>query len=393
MRAWSARTGTVRWRLTLVYSALFLVTGLVLIALTYLLVAYSPIGATPDPPQVPDLNGLPGEGPAVPQPDVDDALRANAEQQRAEDLQSLLYGSALALAVMTGFSVLLGWLVAGRALAPLGVMTATVRRISADDLEQRLTATGPHDELKELADTFDELLDRLQAAFDAQQRFVANASHELRTPLTLQRAIAEVAIADSAADAESLRSALQRVVASGQESERLIAALLTLARSQLHPEHTRDLDLAEQVRRALDGLPAQTSRPDVRVEPALVPAPIHGDPNLIERMIANLLDNAFRHNVESGWITVSTSTGSGRSVLRVANGGPTISAGDAARLGQPFHRIGTDRRAAPDGHGLGLSIVAAIIDSHQGTLVIAPRPGGGLDVTAGFADLSSEKVR
>lgn len=386
MRPWPSGRGTVRLRLTLVYSGLFLLTGAVLIALIYILVAYSPVGAPPDPPPAPDLNGLPGPFPGGPQPPVidDTALRAHVERQRAEDLQQLLYGSALALGIMTGVSILLGWLMAGRVLAPLGVMTTTVRRISADSFDQRLAVSGPSDELKELADTFDELLDRLQTAFNAQQRFVANASHELRTPLTLQRALAEVAIADPDADADSLRAALERVLASNEDSERLIDALLTLARSQQRSGHLRELDLAEHVRRALDQRHDQATHAGVRVESTLASAPIHGDPELIDRLITNLLDNAVRHNVDPGWVTVSTATAPGRSTLHIANSGPTLPADAVARLGQPFQRIGTSRQAAPDGHGLGLSIVAAITDTHHGTLTIAPRLGGGLDIVVEF---------
>jgi signal transduction histidine kinase len=274
-------------------------------------------------------------------------------------------------------SILLGRLMAGRVLRPLGDMTATVRRITADRLDRRLAASGPDDELKELADTFDELLDRLEAAFTAQRRFVANASHELRTPLTLQQAMAEVALADPEADAGSLRAVLERLLAAGKHQERLIEALLTLARSQQGLDHRQPLDLAAITGQAL----GQPGNPGVRIESALHPAPASGDRALIERLVANLLDNAVRHNVPGGWIKVATAMRSGRPTLRIANSGPVIPPGRVHTLLQPFQRLETGRKATGDSLGLGLSIVAAIVKAHHGTLEARPLPGGGLEVT------------
>jgi signal transduction histidine kinase len=269
----------------------------------------------------------------------------------------------LALGGMALVSAWLGWVIAGRALRPLGQMTATVRRITADRLDRRLSATGPHDELRELADTFDGLLDRLQAAFTAQRRFIANASHELRTPLTVQRAMAEVALADPDAD---LRAVLDRMLAAGKHQEQLIEALLVLARGQQGLDQREPLDLAALVSGVLA---------------SLEPAPFLGDRALAERMVANLLDNARRYNVPGGWVRAETSVRNGRAVLVVANSGPVIPADRVDALVQPFQRLEAGRRASGDGLGLGLSIVAAIVQAHEGSLELQPRPDGGLQVT------------
>ncbi|MEV0970034.1 sensor histidine kinase [Microtetraspora glauca] len=355
---------TVRLRLTLLYSGLFLMAGVLLVVLIYVLVEHSPFPGPPTAPTPPGGMRLP-----VPVPQV--------EEQQAENLRRLLVNSLIALAVMAFASMLLGWLMAGRVLRPLGEMTATVRRITADRLDRRLAASGPDDELKELADTFDELLNRLEAAFTAQRRFVANASHELRTPLTLQQAMVEVALADVEADAESLRVVMERLLAAGKHQERLIEALLTLARGQQGLDHRQPFDLAVITRQAI----GRQGDPGVRVQSPLHPAPASGDPALIERLVANLLDNAVRHNVPDGWITVATAVQAGRPTLRISNSGPVIPPDRVDTLLQPFQRMETGRRATGDGLGLGLSIVTAIVDAHRGVLEARPLPEGGLEVT------------
>lgn len=359
--------GTVRWRLTLLYSGLFVVTGVLLVALIYFLVEHSPFPVTPNAPVLPGGTDL--VAPAVP-------ATTGLEQQTAE-LRRLLVNSVIALVVMAFASMLLGWLVAGRVLRPLHDMTDTVRRITADRLDRRLAAAGPDDELKKLADTFDDLLDRLEAAFTAQRRFVANASHELRTPLTLQQAMAEVALADPEADAASLRHVLDRLLASGRHQERLIEALLVLARSEQGLDQRQRLDLAAVAGQALD----QRRDPPVRMEPELRPAPASGDRALLERLVANLLDNAARHNVPDGWVRVTTGTRDGRATLTVANSGPVIPPDRVETLLQPFQRLERGRKATGDGLGLGLSIVAAIVTAHHGALQVTARPEGGLEVT------------
>jgi signal transduction histidine kinase len=382
---------TVRLRLTLLYSGLFLVTGALLVGLVYLLAAHAPLPGVPPAPDVPGLGGgLRPPRPPAP-PDV---------QGPAIDVQRLLISSVLALAVMGAASLALGWLVAGRVLRPLATMTATVREISAEHLHRRLDATGPDDELTELADTFDDLLDRLERAFAAQRRFVANASHELRTPLTLQRAAVEVALADPGATAASLRDTLQRIVSSGEQQERIIDALLVLARSQQGLTGRDEVDLASL---AADALDERHSRPDlsdesaarpIRVDADLAPAPVGGDRELLARLVANLLSNALRHNVPEGWVRVSTTTDAGKVVLAVANSGPVVPPDQVAGLLEPFRRLGP-ARTGDRGVGLGLSIVAAITEAHGGRLALHPRPEGGLDVrvTLGESDVWTRRVR
>ncbi|MFC4057810.1 sensor histidine kinase [Planomonospora corallina] len=386
---------TIRLRLTLLYSGLFLAAGVLLVALIYLLVQYSPFPGPPEaptPPAVPappaflepPAGPAPSAGPAPPAPEPLEPLEPRAlpgAGQQAGNARRLLVNSLIALAFMAFASMLLGWFAAGRVLRPLGDITATVRRITADRLDRRLAVSGPDDELKELADTFDELLDRLEASFTAQRRFVANASHELRTPLTLQQAMAEVALADPEAGAEALRAVLERVLAAGRHQERLIEALLTLARGQQGLDRREPFDLAEIAGRAL----AQHPGPGLRVESALRPAPASGDRALVERLVANLLDNALRHNVPGGWVRVATAVRSGRPAVTVSNSGPVIPPDRVALLLQPFQRLESGRKAVGDGLGLGLSIVAAIVEAHHGTLETRPLPEGGLEVTATLA--------
>ncbi|MGI5241632.1 sensor histidine kinase [Dactylosporangium sp. CA-139066] len=356
---------SIRLRLALIYGGLFLAAGVLLVALIYVLVAYSPFPTPPAAPAPPGASASP---------------EVAAHGQQAETLRRLLVNSLVALAVMASAAICIGWVMAGRALRPVADMTATVRRISADRLDRRLAVSGPDDELKKLADTFDELLDRLQAAFTAQRRFIANASHELRTPLTLQHTLAEVALADPQADAPSLRAVLGRVLVAGRQQEHLIEALLTLARSQQGLHQRQRVDLATVTRHTL----TQGGDPGLRIESALHPAATSGDRALIERLVENLLDNAVRHNVPDGWISVTTGVQSGRPTLRISNSGPVIPPAQVPMLLEPFQRLGNDRRSTSDGLGLGLSIVAAIIDAHHGALDVRPLPQGGLDVTVTF---------
>jgi signal transduction histidine kinase len=264
-------------------------------------------------------------------------------------------------------------------------MTAATRQISEDDLHQRLAMPGPGDELKDLADTIDGLLARLQAAFDAQRQFAANASHELRTPLTLERTLLEVALADPGATAATLRSACEEVLVANQEQEQLIEALLTLARSQRGLDHREPFDLADVTTRVLDARGRQAAAQGVRINATLGPAPATGDPGLAERLVANLTDNALRYNGPGGRVDVSTGTRNGHAVLRVANTGPAVPADQVQRLLQPFQRLRPDRTGEPGGSGLGLSIVAAIAKAHGAVINARPGHDGGLDLEVTFA--------
>lgn len=385
---WRLAPRSIRWRLTLLYSALFVVAGAALLGFTYLLASRTaPSTAVGGSSVAPGLPGGEGQTPDPP------TLTMYAEALRADQLHQLLVEAGVALAVMTFASVALGWLMAGRVLAPLRTMTSAARRISADNLRQRLAVPGPEDELKAMADTFDDVLGRMEGAFEAQKQFVANASHELRTPLTLQQAIVDVALADPGASMESLRAACLRVRAAGQEQERLIDALLTLARSQRGLQCREFVDLAETVRELLpDGGPG-TGGPRVRAD--LGSAPVLGDPQLIERLVVNLADNAVRHNTrgdQESWVQLWTGTEAGRPVLRIDNTGPVIPHDQVAGLFQPFRRLGAERtgthprgKGRPrDGLGLGLSIVTAVAAAHGGTVEAWPRPRGGLSVRVAF---------
>jgi signal transduction histidine kinase len=378
MTANPAPRRTVRLRLTLLYGGLFVGSGVVLVGLAYLLATHVPLPGAPPVPAEPPAPGL-GTGlpaPLAPHPPAGPPSIEPGGAHRAVDVQRLLVSSVLALAALSAASLVLGWVVAGRVLRPIATMTAAVRRISADDLSGRLAATGPDDELKELADTFDALLDRLERSFTAQRGFIANASHELRTPLTLQRTTVEVALADPAATAATHRAALQRVLVSGEEHERIIEALLVLARSQREPARREEVDLATLVSEAAEG---STDGSPIRIDCDLVPARVLGDRELLGRLVTNLVTNAVVHNVPGGWARVSTASAAGRVVLSVANSGAAIPQDEVAGLLEPFRRL-SRARTGNRGTGLGLSIVAAIVDAHDGALTLHPRPEGGLDV-------------
>lgn len=359
---------SARLRLTLLYSGMFLLLGTALIGIILVFVWRGDvIGSSSVSVAVPSPSGGP----------VQDAVT----QQHSADVARLLAVSWLTLAFTAAASAPLGWFVAGRMLRPLRQMTTSARTISAGNLHDRLALAGPEDEFKQLGDTFDELLARLEASFAAQRRFVANAAHELRTPLTLERTLLQVAVADPNASVESLRAACEELLVSGRSQERLLEALLTLATSERGLEHRERLDLAALTERALVRVETEVATRSLEVKPALHAAALTGDESLIERLIANLLDNAISHNYEGGWVAVETATESGRAVLRVANSGPVIYPDEVEPMFEPFHRGGADRTGANGHHGLGLSIARAVVRAHDGEITAAPQPGGGLVVT------------
>jgi signal transduction histidine kinase len=286
----------------------------------------------------------------------------------------------VSLAALLLVSLGMGWVVAGRLLRPLRAITATARDISATRLHRRLGPTGRTAEFAELAETLDRLFARLEAAFAAQRRFVAHASHELRTPLTAQRALLQVALADPAASMDSLRTACQEVLAVGASEERLIESLLTLARGEQGVEQREPLDLARVAGNVLADRPTGT----VTISASLQPAPTSGDPRLVESLVANLVDNAERHNTPGGWVQVGTGTTEGRASIVVSNGGPVVPATDVGRLFEPFQQLSGRPVGNGPGHGLGLAIVRAIADAHAAALHVQPRDGGGLDVAVTF---------
>ena len=293
----------------------------------------------------------------------------------------MLAGAWISLVLTAAASAVLGWFVAGRVLRPLRQMTIAARTISAGNLHERLGLTGPDDEFKQLGDTFDELLARLEAAFAAQRRFVANAAHELRTPLTVERTLLQVALADPNATAASLRATCGELLASGREQEQLIDALLTLATSQRGLAARQPVDLAVAAEVVLGSARAEAERHGFSLTVVLRTAGTSGDPTLIERLIGNLLDNAIGYNVSGGSVEMRTTLVGPRAVLSIANTGPHVPAGEIERLFEPFQRFAPDRTASDRHRGLGLSIVRAIATAHDGTVTAEPKPDGGLVVT------------
>jgi len=411
---------TIRLRLTLIYGSLFIVSGAALLGITYVLVSArytteyflsigqqaagaviirqngfggsvsvsgrasgtaSRVFSTPGQLQipVPTIAGATGRSSAVKLPSAR-VLAASARAQSSAALGTLLIASAIALAIMAAIGTWLGWVVAGRALRPLRAITATARDISATNLHRRLALDGPDDELRELGSTFDGLLERLESAFSAQRQFAANVSHELRTPLTFERTVLEVALADPEANVDTLRAACEKVLANSEHQERLIDALLVMSRSQRGLDRTEPTDLAVLASRVLDDIDAA----GLRVESTLAPAPVEGDPRLLERLAANLIGNAVVHNRPGGWLSVRTRFAGGHATLAVANSGARIRPDDLGRLFEPFQRLEGSRLSDSDGLGLGLSIVRAIAEAHAATITTALPADGGLSIEVSF---------
>jgi signal transduction histidine kinase len=401
---------TVRLRLTAIYASLFLASGAGLLAITYILVreaktdvgvygSFGPNGegllnqSRPKPrrSEKPELGTGQGGRSATPGGSQfsDVQLRAQAARQHNAEMRVLLERSAIALGLMSVVSILLGWLAAGRVLRPLRTLTDRAREISATDLHKRLALEGPDDELKQLAGTFDDLLGRLEAAFAAQRQFIANASHELRTPLARAQTLAEVALDDPRATVDSLRASHRRVLAAGQQQERLIEALLTLARSERGLDHREPFDLAAITESIVAAKRPEAGARGLQLHATLEPAQTSGDSQLAERLIANLVDNALHHNERAGRVEVTTTTKSGRAILWIGNTGPVVPPGDVERLFEPFQRLGADRTDHGDGIGLGLSIVRAIANAHGASLSAKPRRGGGLDIEVSFPTIAA----
>jgi signal transduction histidine kinase len=368
---------TVRLRLTLLYGTLFTGSGAVLLAITFLLVRRSAVFRV----LVPCVGLKPEDCPYRLGPDMSNPMRAYRDQQHAL-LREFLVQSGIALTIMLVVSLALGWIVAGRVLRPLRTMTTTVQHISARNVHERLAFAGPQDELKDLADTVDGLLGRLEAALDAQKRFVANAAHELRTPLTLERALLEETLTDHRPTVEAFRATFERVLTISDQQGKLLESLLTLATSERGLDGRAPVDLAALTEQVLAAQP-EAAAGGPRLDPRIAPAATAGDPALVERLVANLVDNAMRYNVPGGSVEVATGSRDGQAVISVSNTGPVVPPEQVARLLEPFQRL--DRSARDDWHhGLGLSIAHAIALAHGGTLNAFPRAGGGLVVRAAF---------
>ena len=381
---------TVRSRLTWLYGGLFLASGAVLLVITGILWGNATARPFPVPPWVPTriLGIQAGTGPVrvvgIPTPQqhelVSRQLQSVAAQQHSADLRQLLLYSGVALAIMAILSIALSWLTAGRVLRPLRTITATARRISATNLDERLSLDGPDDELKVLGDTFDQLLERLERSFQSQRQFVANASHELRTPLATMRAELDVAVAkpdpvpeQTVRLAGQLREELDRVDA-------LLGSFLLLARAQAGPmteDGCYSLDLL--VASSFEDRSQSLADMDIRVFESDCPdAVVAGNEALLSRMVGNLIDNAVLHNQRGGWIRARTELDGATARLTVENSGPVLDDAQMTELARPFRRLGPERTGTDGGFGLGLSIVSSIVAAHQGNLRLHPLPGGGL---------------
>jgi signal transduction histidine kinase len=364
---------TVRWRLTLLYGALFLGCGAALLAITYALV----VNATNNHRTLSSF--LYHHFGPVP-PEAQAASRFIRSQERLADLHQLEIESAIALAIMAIASMLLGWVVAGRVLRPLRTITTTTREISETNLNRRLAIGGPRDELRELAETIDRLLERLETAFEAQRRFVTNASHELSTPLATMRATLDVAIADPRAcgHVRTLDANLREDL---DQADQLLESFLALARA--HREQLGDQAPVSLPQLVSDAVAARTqaiATKQIQLRTALAPADVTGSDTLLEQMVANVIDNAVRHNHTDGTISIETDADQQAARLTVESSGPTLDPAAVAQLAQPFRRLGAERTGSHNGHGLGLSIVAAVAAAHHGALKLNARPQGGLRV-------------
>ena len=376
---------TVRARLTLLYTGLFAVCGAIVVAVSYTLVAELGTAGQGQQPSSSHLASFVARCRSEqPSAQLHKGLLAKcnaalqqlgAQHQRDRTLSHLLEYSLITLVVVIALAAILGWFFSGRALRPVQQITAAARVASEHNLSARVAPRGPRDELRELAETFDEMLDRLQASFEGQRQFIANASHELRTPLAVMRTTVDVVADNPNSTPNDLRGMATDIRAAVDHAEHLIGALLILARSERGLTVREEVDLATVVEDVVD----TADLGDRRMHATLEPAVISGDPVLAERLIANLVENAVRYNATAGEIWISTRTVAGSSQLTVANTGPVISPADADRIFQPFQRLSD--RTSHDGFGLGLAIVTSIAAIHGGTATARPRNDGGLSVT------------
>jgi signal transduction histidine kinase len=404
---------SVRLRLTALYGGLFLISGAVLLAITYGLVAGRPqvtafrivrgsggvVKAVPGqaagplkickalglPCPSPKMLGIPSNGAAPFQPPIPPGITGGVHQivatlPTAFELHNLLVVSAIALGIMAFVSIGLGWLMAGRVLRPLRAMTATARQISEENLHERLALRGPDDELKDLGDTIDGLLGRLETAFEAQRRFVANASHELRTPLAMMRTSVDVALGKPQPPPE-VRVLAAKLDEGLDQADKLLEGLLLLARAQRGAlGELTEVSLQDLVFAALTAEQGDIARLRLTVLDGTVAGEVLGNETLLARLVANVVSNAVRHNVPDGMVVLANGRRDGMAYLVVDSGGALLDEEAVQELAQPFHRIGPERVANNNGAGLGLSIVRAIATAHGGALELHARPEGGLRV-------------
>ena len=381
---------TIRIRLTLLYGGMFMIAGILLLSIIYLLAANALHVGNQLPVQLAPGGRFTSNGTC---PDLVDGMTADQANvalkqcfaaQRQHALDNLLSRSLLALVGLSVIAFAFGYAMAGRVLSPLGRITRTARRVAGTDLSRRIELDGPDDELKELSDTFDEMLDRLERSFTAQQRFVANASHELRTPLAINRTLLEVHLSDPGAPVE-LQQLGKTLLATNERSEQLVEGLLLLARSDNEIIDRKPVDLAEVASRAIDQARSEAETKGVEVRGERKPAVVQGNGVLLERIALNLVQNAVRYNVpEGGWVEVVTELRDGHATLLVSNTGPVVPAYEIDNIFEPFRRLRTERTGSDKGVGLGLSIVRSVARAHGGHIAARPREGGGLVMRVTF---------
>ncbi|GLW51677.1 sensor protein CutS [Streptomyces sp. NBRC 14336] len=373
---------TIRIRLTLLYGGMFLIAGILLLSIIYL-VAASALRVGSDLPfrvvsgsVSSDMCNLTAT--RLPADELNQVLNECVNEQREHALDALLSRSLLALLGLAVIAFAFGYAMAGRVLSPLGRITRTARAVAGSDLSRRIELDGPDDELKELADTFDDMLERLQRAFTAQQRFVGNASHELRTPLAINRTLLEVHLSDPNAPVE-LQQLGRTLLATNERSEQLVEGLLLLARSDNQIVERKPVDLAEVAEQAVDQVHAEAEAKGVEIRGKREQAVVQGNGVLLERIALNLVQNAVRYNIpEGGWVEVNTESQHGQAVLTVSNTGPVVPAYEIDNLFEPFRRLRTERTGSDKGVGLGLSIARSVARAHGGHITAQPREGGGL---------------
>ena len=400
----------VRLRLTLLYTVLFVAGGAVLLGITYGLVSNSlgagtggvTVGSAQKQVElakckdqvsrqhaVTTTGKSSGKGNAQATQACEKAFAAGAlaaqSAQRQRTLNELLEWSLVGLVGLTLVSAGLGWMMSGRALRPVRDITGAARRASERHLGERINLRGPDDELKELADTFDDMLERLDLAFTSQRQFVANASHELRTPLTTMRTAIDVVLAKPNPTTDQLQATAEKVRRSLDRAELIIDALLTLAVSNQRAETLEPVDLATAAEDALDALGERARRSGLRVDTELARAEVTGNRVLLERLVENLVENAVVHNVTDGWVRVRAGTNDGHAYLEVANSGPVVSEDELPHLFEPFRRA--DARVGSEGVGLGLSIVESVGEAHGARVNAQASPGGGLVVSVTMSSL------
>jgi signal transduction histidine kinase len=371
------RGNRLRWRLTLLYCAASVASSVVLLVIIVVLSLSLPPADRPAPESTyvePNhLPGIPIEPYGVP---------ASVLVELSDFRSDILLLPGIALAIMAVLSLAVGWVIAGRMLRPVRTMSERLQRISGRNVHERLAVAGPRDEFKDLADTVDGLLDRLETALDGHKRFVANAAHELRTPLTVEHALLEETLIDPDATVEAYRANFESLIAVSRERGRLLESLLTLAGSEHGRGRSEPVDLAAVAEQAVRDRAAELDRHGLRVKTMIRPARLLGDPTLIGRLVANLCDNAVHYNVPGGVVEVATRVAVDRALLVVTNTGPVVPADEVDRLFEPFQRM---RRVADDAHhGLGLSIVRAIAVAHDAVLSAHAHPEGGLTVEISF---------